>query len=88
MIVWPLLILRVSLTGGWWWMEVIPRIVGVWMSIPATRPRLTLPLFLILHIEIIIPVPANLQLCCYFTWVILARQYDSKMEFSVRNELG
>ena len=73
MIFWPLLISCVSLTIGWWWMEVIPRIMGVWMTIPATRPRLSLSLLPILYVEIIIPVPANLHPCGYFTWIILAR---------------
>jgi hypothetical protein len=49
------------------------------MSIPATLPDAILVLLLIVNVEIVVAVPADLKTCCYSPRIILVSQRDAKM---------
>jgi hypothetical protein len=78
----PLSILRIGTAGGRWWMEVISRVVGIRMSVPSAFPRPIRVVLLIVNIEVVIPIPPNLESSRYLTWIALIRQFDADMQVS------
>ncbi len=80
---WPLAVFRVSSTRRRWGMEVIPRVVAVWVPIPPALPDAVWTLLLIMQSKIVIAIPADFEPSCCLVWIILAGEVDTEVE-SVR----
>ena len=78
----PLSILRIGTAGDRWWVEVISGVVSIRMSVPSAFPRPIRVVLLIVNIEVVIPIPPNLESSRYLTWMALIRQFDVKMQVS------
>jgi len=61
MVARPLSIFGVSAAGCRWWMKMLPGVVHVRMPIPPTLPRAVLLGFSIVNIEVVVAIPADLQ---------------------------
>jgi len=83
----PLGVLGIGATGSWWWMEVWSRIVRVLMSIPTTLPGLVLSNLLIVNVEVVVCEPVNLKTRDGLTRVVVSRQFDVEVQFSVLDDL-
>lgn len=79
MVSWPLLVLCVTATRSRRRMEVISRVVRVWMPIPSALPRTNLAFLLIVEIKIVVSVPADLEASGHFVRVVLVGQIDTKV---------
>lgn len=79
MVVGPLGGLRIDATGRRRRMEVIPRVVRVRMPIPPTFPHAVPPHLLVVDIEIIVAVPANLESGGCLVRVVVAGQPDTEV---------
>nr|WP_323173203.1 hypothetical protein [Natrialba sp. PRR66] len=86
MVIWPLLVFRVTATRDRRRMEVISRVVRVRMPIPSTLPRTILPFLLIVDIEIVVTVPADLETSGYLIRVVLVGQVDMEVYLPSRND--
>ena len=57
----PLSVLRVTPAGLGRRMEMLPGVVPIRMSIPPTLPDTVLPLLLVMDVEVVVAIPANLE---------------------------
>jgi hypothetical protein len=78
----PLRILCVGTTGGWRWMEMVPVVMGIWMSVPAAFPRAIRVVLLIVNAEVVISVPPDLNSSRDLTRIVLVREFDVEIPVS------
>ncbi|UWM52758.1 hypothetical protein N0B31_11405 [Salinirubellus salinus] len=67
----PVSILRIATAGGRRRVKVISGVVGIRMSVPAAFPRAIRAFLLIVNVEVVVPVPPNLESSRYLAWIVL-----------------
>jgi len=68
-------------------MEVISVVVGVRMPVPAAFPRAIRAVFLIVNVEVVIPIPPNLDSSRYLARIVLTRRFDAEIQVSFLSKL-
>jgi len=76
----PLVVDRIGSTRRRWRMEVVACVVGVRVPIPPALPDAVRTHFLIVHGEIVVAIPADLEPSVGFGRIILAGEVDAKVE--------
>jgi len=86
-IIWPLSVFRFDATGSRWWMKVCPFVMCIWVPIPSTFPRIVFVRLLIMNIEILVSVPADLKTRRHLSWIVVVGKINVEIEVVFSNNL-